>query len=79
LKFDVVAPAQLVAIHNTRDLMAISERFGIEDLSSDADAFCGTGFAGWNVIGNYSAKVPGQAPGDDIMLCQPERWLRRIK
>lgn len=45
------------------------------DLSSGsneiAETVCARGLDGWRIIDNYM-------PGDDIMICRPERFLRRV-
>ena len=79
LKYEVTAPVKLLAIRTSAELNDIAEEFGL-DFTSEPDSLCsaGLGVAGWNVIGNYAPTVPGQQAGDDIMLCDPERWLRRL-
>ena len=42
------------------------------EIDGMAEAVCRAGFHGWRIINNYSL-------GDDIMLCKPDRLLRRVQ
>jgi hypothetical protein len=44
---------------------------GVYNVGDMVDAVCRAGFPGWRVVMNYET-------GDDIMLCRPERFLRRV-
>lgn len=41
------------------------------DMEEFTNALCGTSYLGWRIVMNYQT-------GDDIMLCNPERYLRRV-
>lgn len=42
-----------------------------DDVDQFADRVCRR-YNGWRVVNNYDT-------GDDIMLCNPERWVKRVK
>jgi hypothetical protein len=41
------------------------------DMDEFAHSMCGTSYVGWRVVMNYHA-------GDDILICHPEHYLRRV-
>lgn len=44
----------------------------LSDIEWLANAFCDAGYAGWRLVQNYDS-------GDDIMVCDPARYLRRVQ
>lgn len=44
----------------------------IHDLYGRADEVCRAGLPGWRIVNNYDS-------GDDILLCHPDRLLRRVQ
>ncbi len=89
LKFEVAQPFSLPTLH-ARDRVPFEAwaarlvyggRGFDPDSGSDMDRegiahvageVCDAGFHGWRITDNYE-------PGDDIMLCFPERLLRRVQ
>ena len=89
LRFEVIEDLALPTVHATEVLKRSNGRAGevfgtrvwgqfVEemigrggDMDDLSDAVC-TKFNGWRVVNNYQ-------PGDDIMLCRPGRFLRRVQ